>query len=96
MVPGDETGLKVPQPAPAVWVQLALQETPALVVSPEMTALTCSAEPESRGDPAVTMIATFGGRMVTVPDTVGFGEAVAVAVIVTPPFPPLGTVVGAV
>ena len=75
---------------------MALQETPAFVVSPVTTALTCSAEPESKGDAADTVIITLGGRIVTVPETEGFGAAVAVAVIVTPPFPPAGTVVGAV
>lgn len=44
----------------------------------------------------MTVIVTFGGRIVMVPETDGLGAAVAVAVMVTPPFPPLGTVPGAV
>jgi hypothetical protein len=75
---------------------VALQETPAFVVSPVTTALTCSAEPESKGDAADTVSITLGGRIVTVPETEGLGRAVAVAVMVTPPFAPLGTLVGAV
>jgi hypothetical protein len=96
LVPGDDTGLKVPQPAPLVSVQLTLQETPAFVVSPVTVALIVSEEPASTGAAWVIVTWTLGGRIVTVPDTEGLGTAVAVAVIVTPPFPPVGTVLGAV
>ncbi len=85
MLPDEVVGLNEPQPPPAEFVQLTVQDTPCPLVSFDTLPMIVSEAPAVIGLTACVIVTAIGAAMVTVAETDCVGAAADVAVIVTVP-----------